>query len=320
MNKSLRKVSQKQQQPQKKATQKIAKKSTRKLHTKTTKKTTSNFIITTTPSQYNILTATTQQQHHSTPSLKKKSQTQLSFQLTPLTSLISSQRRFQSTKIESATAAPLSDLKAAATDAKIGLDHAIADAKATITESTVTAAIDSATQQPAATDAKPKKQPGKMRQLYNKYGKLAVYSYLGIYIGGMVVFPLITYCQPVFDSTDLVQWCRDNDHGVWAMDWVSKKLDEHPSLGEKVRANPKLSVDIGAGMLINELLEPLRIAASVPLMQYLYSRKQAALGLPVETEGAATADATVAAVVDDGKPAQVTATDIKEAKVQQQSV
>jgi hypothetical protein len=141
------------------------------------------------------------------------------------------------------------------------------------------------------------KPPSKIRTMFEKYGKIAVISYFGVYFGCMTLLPAAVHYTPtsIFDAPAVIGWCRDNDFGVGAMDWISQKLDEHPSIGTIIRANPKLSLDIGAGLLINELIEPIRIPLSIAIMKFWGDKVHA------EKEAKAAAAISAQLVADVGK-------------------
>jgi hypothetical protein len=138
------------------------------------------------------------------------------------------------------------------------------------------------------------KPPSKIRTMFQKYGKIAVISYFGVYFGCMTLLPAAVHYTPtsIFDAPAVIGWCRDNDFGVGTMDWISQKLDEHPSIGTKIRANPKLSLDIGAGLLINELIEPIRIPLSIAIMKFWGDKVHA------EKEAKAAAETSAQVVAD----------------------
>lgn len=114
----------------------------------------------------------------------------------------------------------------------------------------------------------------KLKQLYTKYGKLAVYTYFGVYFATLAGLTVGVNLMPGFDAQVVIQWIKDGHHLDTQIGWFESAMDKYPAIGTPIRTYPKQFANFGAAWCLTKVTEPVRALATVAITKYIGEKRE----------------------------------------------
>ena len=113
-----------------------------------------------------------------------------------------------------------------------------------------------------------------MKQMYKKYGKLAVYTYLGVYVSTLAALAVGVNFIPGFDAQVPIQMVKDGHHFDRQFEFLESTLERFPPLQNFLNTYPKETANFGAAWCLTKLTEPIRLVVTGLLVPFLHRRKE----------------------------------------------